>query len=100
MGWLVSEHGAGERQIQSSGLMSRGTKGWQEEGNQDGLEDLQTTLETSALTLKSSTTTTRNRSKFKILDDIMEMAAAAANCRDLETRKVLRKRGEAGSEEI
>ena len=46
-----------------------------------GLEVLQARLEGAVAEVKATTTATRNRNNFKILDEIREMAAAA-QCRD------------------
>ena len=58
----------------------------------DGLVALQERLEEAAAAVKATTTAVRNRNKFTVPDEIREMAAEAATCRDLVRRKLLRKR--------
>ena len=50
----------------------------------------QVRLEGAAAEVKATTTANRNKDKFKILDEIREMAAVA-KCRDPLRRKALRK---------
>ena len=60
-----------------------------ENGN-EGLVVLQERLEEAAA-VKATTTATKNKKKFMILDEIREMTALAAKCRDLVRRKFRRK---------
>ena len=52
---------------------------------------LQDTQEKAVAAINSTTTALRNKKKFTVLDEIREMAAEAAKCRDLVTRKLLQK---------
>ena len=58
----------------------------------DGLVVLQERREEAAATAKATSTTSRNRNKFSVPDEIREMAAEAAKCRDEAKRKLPRKR--------
>ena len=58
----------------------------------DGLVALQERLEDAASAVKATTTASRNRNQFSVPDEIREMAADAASCRDPVRRKLLRKR--------
>ena len=49
-------------------------------------------MEEAAATVKATSTTSRNRNKFSVPDEIREMAAEAAKCRDEAKRKLPRKR--------
>ena len=58
----------------------------------DGLVALQERLEAAASAVNAPTTASGNRNRFSVPDDIREMAADAASCRDPVRRKLLRKR--------
>ena len=60
------------------------------EDEHDGLVALQEGLEVAAAEVKATTTAVLNRNKFTVADEIMEMAAEAAQCRDPVKRKLLR----------
>ena len=53
----------------------------EEKKDAGGLESLQARLEKAVTSVKATSTAVRDKSKFKILDDLREMAAA--NYRDL-----------------
>ena len=53
--------------------------GWKGMG---GLEALQTRLENAVSSVKATTTAVRNNGQCKISEDLREMAAADAKCRD------------------
>ena len=52
----------------------------------------QDTPEHAATSVKATTTAARNRNNFNVPDEIKEMEAEAAKCRDIVRRKLLRKR--------
>ena len=58
----------------------------------DGLTAPQDRLGKAAAATKATATALRNRSKFTVPDEIREMAAEAAKCRDPVRRKLLQKR--------
>ena len=58
----------------------------------DGLGASQDRLEEAAAAVKAITTAVRNRNKFTVPNEIREMAAEAAKCRDPLRRKPPRKR--------
>ena len=62
-----------------------GRVGTHEDGD-DGLAALLERLEEAAAAVKATTTALRNRNKFTVPDEIREMAAEAATCRDLVTK--------------
>ena len=51
-------------------------------GGNEGLVAFQARLEEEAAAVKATTTATENKNKFMIPDEIREVAAAAAKCRD------------------
>ena len=57
----------------------------------NGLVALQERLEDAATAVKATTTAMRNRNRFTVQDEIKEMAAEAAKCRDPVRRKLPRK---------
>ena len=48
----------------------------------------------AAAAINATTTASRNRNKFTVRDEIREMAAEAAKCREPVRRKSLRKRAQ------
>ena len=61
------------------------------EDEHDGLvAALQERLEVAAAAVKATTTAVLNRNKFTVADEIMEMGAEAAQCRDPVKRKLSR----------
>ena len=64
---------------------------YDEKGN--GLVALQERVEDAATAVKATTTAMRNKNKFTVPDEIREMAAEAAKCRDPARRKLPRKSG-------
>ena len=81
-----------EKKFQELSLCPDGTRSWIEDVKDDGLEALQSRLEGAIDQVKASTTASRNNKKFMVPDEIREMAALAAQCRDPVRRKVLKKR--------
>ena len=54
----------------------------------DGLLTIQERLEEAEAAVKAITTAVKNKNKFMVPDEIGEMAAVAAKCRDPVRRKV------------
>ena len=62
------------------------------EDGDDGLAAPQERLEAAAGAIKATRTALRNKTKFNVPDEIREIAAAAATCREPVRRKLLRER--------
>ena len=81
-----------EKKFKGLSLCPDGWRSWIGDENEDGLEALQSRLEVSVAQTKATTTASRNNQKFMVPDEIREMSALAAQCRDPVRRKVLRKK--------
>ena len=90
-GW-TSVSDVEEEKFQELSLCPDGTRSWIEDVKHDGLEALQSRLEGAVAQVKATTTASRNNKKFMVPDEIREMAALAAQCRDPVRRKVLKKK--------
>ena len=66
----------------------------------DGLEALQSRLQQAVGQVKATTMVSRNRKKFAVPDEIREMAALAARCRDPVRRNVSRKKAQKARREF
>ena len=59
-------------------LCPDGSRSWVNDEKEDGLDALQSRLETSVAQIKATTTASRNNNKFQVPDEIREMSALAA----------------------
>ena len=90
-GWTpVSEDEEGK--FQELSLCPVGSRSWLHDDEEGGLVALQGRLEGAAAGVKATTMASRNKNKFMVPDEIREMTALAAKCRDPVRRKVLRKK--------
>ena len=89
-----------EKKFQELCLCPAGTRSWIDDVKDDGLVALQSRLEGAVAQVKATTTASRNNKKFMVPDEIREMAALAAQCRDPVRRKVLRKKAQKARREF
>ena len=89
-GWIPRSEDEKSQVSRTRALRGDGRVGMYEEGN-DGLVALQEGLEEAAAAVKATTTAMENKIKFTVPDEIREMAAEAAKCRDPVRVKLLRK---------
>ena len=88
-GWIPKSEDENSSSKNSRSI--RATLDCMNDGGNEGLVASQERLEEAAAAIKATTTAIKNKSKFMVPDEIKEMAAAAAKCRDPVRRKMLRK---------
>ena len=96
-GWIPKSEGE-KLKFQELVLCPNGSRDWINDGGQGALETQQARLEGAAV--KATATASRNKNKFKIPDEIREMAAAAQCRRDPLKKKVLRKKAQKSPKRI
>ena len=87
-GWIVKSED-NRQKFQELVLCPGGSRGWV--GQEGGLEVLQERLE-GAAAVTATTTSTRNKHKFKIPDEISKMATEAARCWEEGTQENTKKK--------
>ena len=89
-----------EDKFQEPCLCPEGIRSWFGDVKVDGLEAFQSSFEGAVGQVKATTMVSRNKKKCAVPDEMRKMTALAAQCRDLVSRKVSRKKAQTARREF